>query len=153
MTPNEFYDLLDAAEAYLQGQQETLGAEFGLDWSEQYLWDQDTGTLRLSSGDTVKLAADIQIVGSVSTRTKSWRWAWDNPEVTDRVKAAALEVKQYGQTHDIPPLTLAKWEGDESDGWNMTALTAHLLHACGAYRTPIEGGFVYMIITRAHRPE
>jgi hypothetical protein len=152
MSPDRFYESLEAAESYLQRQQEALQREYGLDWNEQYQWDQDAGILTLSASGTPKLSAEIQIVGSISTRTKTWLWAWDNPSVSDKVKLAAREMKAFGEIHHIPPFTLGRWEGEESDGWNMTALTAHTLQARGAYRTPVDGGYVYMIITAAYIP-
>jgi len=42
---------------------------------------------------------------------------------------------------------------DEHDGWGMTAVAAHLLEADGAYRTPGDNGFTYMLLSNVrHAP-
>jgi len=44
-------------------------------------------------------------------------------------------------------LTTAKWECDEDYAGTMTAVAGYLLKSKGAYRGPIEDGYVYLLIT------
>ena len=59
-------------------------------------------------------------------------------------------MREYGEAHDIWQLKTAKWEADEADGWEMTAIAAYVLNAEGAYRTPGDVALSYMLLDRIH---
>lgn len=58
---------------------------------------------------------------------------------------ACCEQLQSAQT------TPGHWAADEQDGWHMTAYAYDVLGGLGAYRTPSDSGYVYMIIRDASR--
>lgn len=69
-------------------------------------------------------------------RRDSWRLtmlltAAQHHAPTDRALA------MLGESHGPERLTTAKWPDDEHDGWEMTAATAFILRAEGAYQAPI----------------
>jgi hypothetical protein len=143
---------LETAMEYLRGRQERLMADFQLGSWKRYDYDQDPGTLTFSSDERVGVVADIQIVGSTSKSGRTWLWAWDNPTILDRVKHCLAEVRAYGEAHGLDKLTTAKWPGDEHDGWEMTAASALILRAEGAYRVPHENGALFMVLQNVRRP-
>ena len=55
----------------------------------------------------------------------------------------------YGLTywHHYKELTTAKWECDKDYAATMTAVAGYLVKSKGAYRGPIEDGYVYLLIT------
>lgn len=114
-----------------------------------YSWalDQDTGKLTFSDGNTPKVIAGVQIVGSYSTYSRTWMWSWGNKYVEDDLKKEILKVKEYGERKRFRELTTAKWECEEDYAWTMTAAAGYLLKSKGAYRGPIDEGYVYMLIT------
>jgi len=142
-----FEGLVEAAAAYLADCQRHLEQEYHLGKWSRYDWSQGTRQLVFSDGGTTKVIAEIQFVGSVSTKTDTWLWAWENDSVDPALVEAILRVREYGETHGFPHLTTPKWSAHESDGWEMTSIAAFLLQAKGAYRTPKENGFTFMIIT------
>jgi Family of unknown function (DUF6882) len=93
-----------------------------------------------------KVVADIQFVGSISPVSNTWLWSWDNDSVLPDVKDRVLEVRAFGERHGITELTTPKWEGDERDGWAMTAIAAKILQAKGAYRCG-RSGISFLIFT------
>ena len=101
----------------------------------------------LLSGETDGCGAEIQFVGSISTVSNTWLWAWANPTVDAALCERLAHVRAYGDRHGIEQLVTAKWEADATDGWEMTSIVAYLLGAIGAYRTPDERGFEYMVMT------
>jgi hypothetical protein len=123
-----------------------LNEEFKLG---SYSWalDQDTGKLTFSDGATPRVIASVQIVGSYSTYSRTWMWSWANKYVDEGLKKGILKVKEYGERKNYKELTTAKWACDEEYAWTLTAAAGHLLKAKGAYRGPIEDGYVYMLIT------
>jgi hypothetical protein len=57
-----------------------------------------------------------------------------------------------GESHGLERVTTAKWPGDEHDGLEMTAATAVILRAEGAYRTPGDNGALFMVLRNVRRP-
>src|SRR5215470_14700765 len=142
-----FEELVEAATNYLADCQHHLEQEYHLGKWSRYDWSQETRQLVFSDRGAPKVIADIQFVGSVSTETDTWLWAWDNDSVDPRLFEALLRIRQYGEAHGFPHLTTPRWYAHEVDGWEMTSIAAFLLRAKGAYRSPRENGFTFMIIT------
>jgi hypothetical protein len=142
-----FKELIEAATSYLKDCQRHLEQEYRLSKWPRYDWSQETRKLVFSDGGVPKVVADIQFVGSVSTETDTWLWAWDNHSVDPGLFESLLRIRQYGEAHGFPHLTTPKWYAHEVDGWEMTSIAAFLLRAKGAYRSPGKNGFMFMIIT------
>lgn len=145
-------DPLKEAIDYLEAAQERLRRDFALSTWQRYDFDQQTGTLELSSDGRVGVVADIQIVGSTSTSSGTWLWSWANPSILPSVKHCMEEVREYGRAHGLDRLVNPTWPGDESDGWEITAVAAYILGAAGAYRCPDARGALFMILKNVRRP-
>ncbi len=143
---------LEMAVDYLRRQQDRLKVEFQFGSWPRYDYDQQAGTLTLSSNGKVGVLADINIVGSTSKSGGTWLWAWENPSILESVKDCLADVRAYGEAHGLEKLTTAKWPGDERDGWEMTAATAFILRAEGAYRAPGDDGTLFMILRNVRGP-
>lgn len=114
---DQFVNLVTRAHDYLTARQEALRREFRFDTWPRWDWDQDTGQLVFSEAGVAKVVADIQFVGSVSTETSTWLWAWANQHLVPAMARDVREVRQFGEAHGIAQLTTPKWPGDEIDGW------------------------------------
>jgi hypothetical protein len=90
-------------------------------------------------------------VGTYSTDSDTWMWAWGNDSLPAQVRAALGKVKRAGEETGFRRLTQGHWTADEQDGWNMTAYAYDVLGGLGAYRTPSDNGYVYMVIRAASR--
>jgi hypothetical protein len=145
-----FKGLMSDAVAYLQPREDQLSASFGLDRFERYDWTLRTSQLIFSDRGQPRVAADIQLVGSISTRSHSWLWSWANRSVLESLRHRVREVREYGETHRYLKLASAAWEAGEGDGWEMTAITAYLIGAAGAYRAPGDRNSSFLAITDIH---
>lgn len=132
---------------YLQVQQDALQQDYRLGRYERFDWHQGTGLLVFSSGGTPAVVADIQFVGSVSTRTGTWLWSWANESTLEPVRSQVRQVRKYGEEHRLMKLACAYWSAEEEDGWEMAAVSAYLLKARGAYRSPEGHQLGFMIMT------
>ncbi|MBO9659736.1 MAG: hypothetical protein J7527_13020, partial [Chitinophagaceae bacterium] len=101
------------------------------------------GELTFSKNKIKKLIIDYENVGSVSFKSNTWLWAWDNPHLEEKIKSEITMVKRYGETRNFEKLITPKWTADEYDGWEMTAIGAYLMQAKGAYRVPSSDGSLY----------
>lgn len=137
------------ASKYLTAQQAAMRRDFEIGRYSHYHWRQDTGEVVFSDAGVPKVIARFQVVGDVSKKSKTWLWAWGNRTVDPKLAVAAGRVRDYGETHGLRKLTEAQWPAEEDDGWCMTAITAKLLGAKGAYRLPDleNGGALFMVFT------
>lgn len=148
MSEAEFYELVAKSREYLSRCQDRLKAEFNLGSYKHFDWNQTTGRLVFSDANhQPKVVADFQFIGTLSTTQKTWRWAWANDSLLPIVTSQILEVKRFGELHDVPPLVQEEWDADEVDGWDMTALAVNLLQAEGAYRAPGGNGLSFLLLT------
>lgn len=88
-----------------------------------------------------------QVVGSVSDRSNTWMWSWDNPYLLDNVKEEMLKVKAFGKKHGIDKLIQSKWPGTEDDGWAMTAIASRVLKAKGAFSFISEEMMIFVVFS------
>lgn len=142
------HELIGQSVAYLDSIQEFNKTAYHLEKFAHYDYDQRRGTLIFSdSAQVPRLVARIQMVGDVSHRTSTWLWAWGNPTIESPLADAARFVRAYGEEHKLPHLRDSTWRATENDGWQMTAVTAKLTHARGAYRSPSDSGALFMVLT------
>jgi hypothetical protein len=112
---------------------------------ESWYYDQALGELIFSDGDVVKIKIKYETVGSVSKITDTWLWSWANPHLEEKIKTDIIKVKNYGIDNQLELLTKSKWYADQYDGWEMTAISAYLMNAKGAYRVPLDNTYSFMI--------
>jgi hypothetical protein len=148
MTNQEYDALIEASYGYLRQQQEQACSTFNIDSYQRYDYDQDSGKLVFSSNGTVQVITDFQAVGSISTRSHTWLWAWANQSILPAVRQAAEQVRRFGEAEQISEVIEPYWPADEADGWAMTALMAYLTQAKGGYRCPDDNGFLYVVFTQ-----
>ena len=148
MTIDEWRDLVVSSCEYLTARNDELTRTFRIGSYKRWDWSMDTGELVFSDAGVPIVVAKIQFVGSISKIGGTWCWSWANVTIDDRVKSRILEVRRYGKERGIDKLTTPCWDADEVDGWEMTSISARLLGAKGAYRTPGDRRtFMYLIMT------
>lgn len=142
-----FEELSKKAYEYLYQQQDICNSVYKIGTYQNWYYDQLTGELTFSDNGIKKLIIDYEEVGSVSTVTNTFLWAWANPHLEENIKTEIVKVKEYGLKRDFEKLINPKWTADEYDGWEMTAIASYLLKAKGAYRVPSIKGklFSFMI--------
>jgi len=143
---DSYEKFLQEARAEFQPRAIRLSEEYKLGNYSWYL-DQGTRKLTFSKDGVTKVIADAQIVGSYSTYSHTWMWSWANTSIDEGMKKDMGKVKEYGERRGYKELITAKWECDEDYASTMTAAAGYLLKSKGAYRGPIEDGYVYILIT------
>lgn len=133
MDSKEYTDLLKKSREYLLGQQEIIKQQFELNDYERMDYEQETGKMIFTIKDGRKVIMSFQVVGSVSDRSNTWMWSWDNPYLLENITEEMFEVKEYGVKNGIEKLVNPRWPGNDSDGWEMTAITTWVLKAKGAF--------------------
>lgn len=145
-----FEELSKISYEYLYEQQDICMKKYKIGEYENWFYDQLTGELTFSDNGIKKLIIDYEEVGSVSEATNTFLWAWDNPHLEEKIKSEIIKVKDYGLKRNFGKLITPKWEADQYDGWQMTAISSFLLKTQGAYRIPSKKNelFSFMIFKR-----
>jgi len=126
--------------------QDKFQAESGLNWYENWFYNQATGLLTCSTEET-ELNFKYFEAGTFSTKSNTWKWSWDNDSTLDNVKEKSLLVKEFGETSGYPKLTDGYFPSDEFDAWEFTAIAAKLTNGIGVYRPVSDGLQIYLVIT------
>ena len=76
-----FEEFVEDAQQYLRSRQAELDTEYRLWHWPRFDWDQETQLLVFSENGVARVVADILFVGSISTESDTWLWAWANDSV------------------------------------------------------------------------
>jgi len=150
---NTFENFSDRCLEDFMPRQEAFKTLYNLESYEEWYYDHGVGAFEFKSHDGRRLYFKYVNIGSYSTKTDTWNWAWANSSTPLHVSRALKKVKQYGESHDFTELTTGLIDGDEYTGWAMTAVAAEVLSAIGGYRAPHEHLFIYFIFTDELTPE
>jgi hypothetical protein len=130
----QFLSFLDESRDYLDSIRKECDLKYRLDQFHRMDYEQESGKMIFSDvGVVPRVVADYQIIGSLSGKSGTWLWAWDNPYLLENTVQDSWKVKDFGIENGISNLTSPKWEATEQDAWDMTAIAAKLLVAKGAY--------------------
>lgn len=81
----------------------------------EHNWDADlaAGTITFGEGKVFPL----QVLGSFSHSAQNWLWAWDNTEsaIPPAVLEEALQLKAFGEQHQIDLFTQGNFAATEND--------------------------------------
>ncbi len=139
--------LLEESRNYLEAQQQRLESYYRVGRYERYDYDLKKGELTFSDEGQVKLRADVTVLGSFSSRSGTWKWAWGNDQFNELDTSESALLRDFGEDNDLEKLAMPTWDAEESDGWQMAAVAARLLEAQGAYRSPNPTGHLYMLLS------
>ncbi len=143
------HDLICSGFEYLQDAQREFKGKYRLDEHERWDWYQEIGKLIFSHDGKPVVECDIDFVGTFSSISNTWMWAWANSSFTENIKSASAQIKTIGEEKNLLKLASAIWPAEPVDGWEMTGIMAKEFGAIGSYRTPNDNGFAYMIVRQA----
>ncbi len=142
---DQFLELLDRSQVYLDERQEVCSTKFQLGRFKKCVIHQDQGLITFSEGEIAQLQIKYVVAGSISKNTQTWLWGWANSHLPEHVSKVINQVRDYGVTQHLEKLTKRKWHAEAEDGWEMTAITAYLLHGQGAYCHPTDGAYFFLV--------
>jgi hypothetical protein len=146
MTDEEYEDFQHKAVHTLIDLNREYCERFRIDDYGRWDYDQGSGLFTFSDEGTVKVVCNFEFVGSFSSVSHSWMWAWANDSFDERFTLLSQKTKDFGMEHGISKLITDYWEGaSEDDGWKMAAVTTVLGNAVGAYKCPSEKGCSFAV--------
>ncbi|WP_028101745.1 DUF6882 domain-containing protein [Pseudoduganella violaceinigra] len=148
-TAQAWVQYLDTQCKVLRDKQQAMTGRLKLNDYSRWDYYQENAQLVFSGGAQPDLVADVEFVGTLSTASDTWMWSWANFSLLQPVRSRILAVRDFGEEHDYPLLTVPKWKAQQQDGWHMTAIALDVLGAMGAYRVPTDNGFIFMVVLSA----
>jgi len=132
MTDAEFEDLLSIALAELERKQALLPPP---DPAGSWKGSQVTGEFELvdSEGKTL-LTARMESVGTWSSASGSWFWAWGDESLDPAVCERIEEVRAFGHKQRVASLTSERMPCNEEDAVRLFAIALHIMKAEAPYR-------------------
>ena len=148
MTDEQFQEYLHESVHQLIDLNDKYSEEYKIGDYEHWAYDLETASLTFSNNNVPHVVAEIQAAGSVANNSKSWLWGWANNSLPEHVTDSLVDVKAFGERHNILKLTESYWEAEEEDGWEMAAVANRIIGGKGVYRCPDEKGFLFLILTQ-----
>jgi hypothetical protein len=148
MTQEEFAAFVEDCREELRQKIGASAAKWNLTKFARYNFDQEKGQIEFFDGQGPDLVCEVQIIGTYSKETKTWLWAWNNPSTLDKLKNDSFKVNEFGASHGVERLLNPKWTATEEEGWDMTAIAAHLVPTEGAYRLPNGEVMIFMLLKK-----
>jgi hypothetical protein len=90
----------------------------------------------------------VQIIGTESTASMTWLWAWANAEsgIPKALVTAATKLKAFGGEHHIDELHAPELKLGEVNGSLLAMIATGLMRGDAYYRGTYDGGALYVVI-------
>jgi hypothetical protein len=139
MSKKEFDAFLNSCYAELQEKQDILINQSGLMRYEDFLFDQTTRSIQFKNNGEVGLEFSVVLVGSWSSKSNSWMWAWANESVENELRVETSRIRELAELTGNSIFTEEKFKADEMKAHELTSMAVHHLDALGMYIIPTEG--------------
>jgi hypothetical protein len=152
MNDDEFQAFITRTGDELGQKQESLKATYGLGHYKDFWFDQPTGVLQFKDGSgKAQVEATVTPIGSFSSKSNTWQWAWANKSIVERLRLKAEKLKELSTLTGIKTFGLPACNADEAMAWEMTAMAVSLLGSLGCYRIPARDLQVFVAIDSIRR--
>ncbi len=148
MTENEFDLYLSEAMEELERKQENLKSEYGFGDYSRWWFEQSTSKLQFfDDNDVLCLETDIIDIGSYSSKSSTWLWAWANVSVLPTLRQESEKLKELSKITGYQLFEdYHTFHVDENMAWELAALSVKQLNAKGCYRAPSSTGENYSFL-------
>ena len=133
MTDEEFEKYMNLCFQEIGTRQNELLEQYGLQNYKDFYYSQTTGTLQFKTEGKVGIEFEVIQIGSWSSISGSWMWAWANESVTDQ---KSVKIKELAEITGYDIFSLEAFEAKESTAHQLTAISAYYLDAIGYYIAP-----------------
>lgn len=92
---------------------------------------------------------NFQIIGTMSPKSDTWRFAWANRYIPNDLKRTSLKIKEFGEANNFDILLNPKIK-DKTLGLIFTAIGMRLSNGKGFFKIPADDKYpdVYIVFTK-----
>jgi len=132
--------------------QERAKKLYGLGLARRWGADYENAQFTLADGEVPSIVADMQVVGTISKKSSSWLWAWNNEIIEPKLYREVERLRVLGEVRGIAALSEPYLENvEEGDGWELTSLARHILGWDAIYRAPMDDRYLFMLLRNFRR--
>ncbi|MDD2376130.1 MAG: hypothetical protein PHD15_00510 [Clostridia bacterium] len=136
LTDKEFDQFLDKCYKELENKQALLFSDYDLGKYDEFWYDQTTESIQFKKAGKVESEFIIIPIGSWSSKSNSWMWAWANTSITDELKLKSIKLKELAEYTGLKIFDKEAFEADEYRAHELTSIAVHYLNALGMYIVP-----------------
>ena len=134
MNDEEFDLFVQEATDELTDKQKSLEKSYRLGKWADYFYDAPSGELQFKDkSGKVQVRADTVPLGSYSSKSGTWQWAWANKSMPADVRKQAEELKKLFKLTGMEVFKMPAIEVDESMVWELAAMSVSHIDAKGCY--------------------
>lgn len=134
MNDEEFDVFVQESTDELDRKQKSLEKSHRLGKWAEYFYDTPSGELQFKDkSGKVQVRADTFPLGSYSTNSSTWQWAWANKSTPADVRKRAEELKKLFKLTGMEVFKMPTIEVDDSMVWQLAAMCVSHLDAKGCY--------------------
>jgi len=148
MTSEEFEAYMNVCYQEIGNRQKKLLELYDLQNYKDFWYSQTTETLQFKTDGKVEIEFEVIQIGSWSSISDSWMWAWANDSVTEKTKQKSGKIKELAEITGYDVFSLEAFEAKESIAHQLTAISAYYLNAIGYYIAPIEELKLFFALTK-----
>lgn len=137
MNDEEFDQFMQEAMDGLERKQKSLEKTYRLGKWDEFFYDAPSGELQFKdTAGAVRVRADTVPLGSYSSNSGTWQWAWANKSTPDAPREKAEELKKLFELTGMDVFQMPTIEVEESMVWEIAAMCVSHLEAMGCYHMP-----------------
>ena len=121
--------LVSGARAMMADRQSATLAKFGVNFSMQFEWNTERAEMVFSSMEIPIVRANLQFVGSIAGKERTWLWGWANKSVPTAATHRLSEVHKYGQDQGFQKLTQTEYVSEGDEGYDLMFVSASVLES------------------------
>jgi hypothetical protein len=88
----------------------------------------------------------VSFIGTYSSESHSWQWAWANESIDENCYEKTLQIKGLGEKNNISDLHENDWVCEAQDAWAMAALSCKLLEGVGVFCAETDTGSMFLVL-------
>ncbi|WHY79877.1 hypothetical protein QNH20_12325 [Neobacillus sp. WH10] len=146
MTDDQFDDYLDYCYDKLESKQGKLFQKYGIGSFEEYWYSQEGSILQFKTDSEVKLEFNVVFIGSWSSNSDTWMWAWGNESMIHQTRNQSIVLKELQQVTGYDIFANPYFKCDEAMAHELTAFAVEHLNAEGMYISPDGKSHLFMAI-------
>ena len=147
---SQLKEMLSAADRVRQDRAASAIDRWNLGSANDFSADLVNGLFSFQFDDH-EVVADVQVIGSYSVVSKSWKWGWAQSIVPEEHRQLSAAVPPWAVANGFPQLSEEAVATDEDTGDLLAGLAFSLGNGEVVYRAPNDSAHVYLSLSGLRR--
>jgi hypothetical protein len=136
----------DELVARLDAKNAALEDRFAIGHHDRYDVDVEKETIVFSSGGKPRVVARATLIATFSRLSRTFGWGGSNKHLPEAVRRVSAGLVDTILERDMWEISTPLFAADEGTAWALAALVCDRAGGEGVYRSPYEGGLVFLLL-------